>query len=55
VRDSQDSKGGVLDEMPSSRERELIEENRTSSERWGCHPTVTSLALNSSCLKINFY
>jgi hypothetical protein len=25
VRDSQDSKGGTLDEMPDSRERELIE------------------------------
>ena len=25
VRDSQDSKGGTLDEMPYSRERELVE------------------------------
>ena len=25
VRDSQDSKGGTFDEMPNSRERELIE------------------------------
>jgi hypothetical protein len=25
VRDSQDSKGGTLDEMPDSKERELIE------------------------------
>jgi hypothetical protein len=24
VRDSQDSKGGILDQMPNSRERELI-------------------------------
>jgi hypothetical protein len=23
----------------------------TSSEGWGCHPTVTSLANNFSCLK----
>jgi hypothetical protein len=25
VRDSQDSKGGTFDEMPNSRERELVE------------------------------
>ena len=33
VRDSQDSKGGILDEMPDSRERELIEP--TSSRKTG--------------------
>ena len=33
VRDSQDSKGGALDEMPNSRERELIEP--TSSRKTG--------------------
>ena len=33
VRDSQDSKGGTLDEMPYSRERELIEP--TSSRKTG--------------------
>jgi hypothetical protein len=55
VRDSQDSNGGTLDEMLDSRVRELIEptsqEDRTSSEGWGCHPTVTSLTHNCSCLK----
>jgi hypothetical protein len=45
VRDSQDSKGRTLDEMPDSGERELIEP--TSSRKtghqvkgWGCHATV---------------
>jgi hypothetical protein len=33
VRDSQDSKGGTLDEIPNSRERELIEP--TSSRKAG--------------------
>jgi hypothetical protein len=33
VKDSQDSKGGTLDEMPDSRERELIEP--TSSRKTG--------------------
>jgi hypothetical protein len=33
VRDSQDSKGGTLDEMPDSKERELIEP--TSSRKTG--------------------
>ena len=45
VRDSQYSKGEILDEMPNSRKRELVE---TSSSRktehqvegWGCHLTV---------------
>ena len=26
-------------------------EDRASSEGWGCHPTVTSLTHNCSCLK----
>jgi hypothetical protein len=57
VKDFQDSKGGSLDEMPGSRERErtygvnLQEEERTLNEGWGYHPTVTSLAHNCSCLK----
>jgi hypothetical protein len=42
--------------MPNSRERELIkvhlqQEDRTPSEGWGCHPTVTPLTYNYSCLK----
>jgi hypothetical protein len=45
VRNSQDSKGGTLDEMPNSRERKRLES--TSSRKtghqvkeWGCHPTI---------------
>jgi hypothetical protein len=45
VRDSQDSKGGALDEMFYSGERKLVE--CTSSRNighevkgWGCHPTL---------------
>jgi hypothetical protein len=45
VRESQDSKGGTLDEMPKSGKRELVE--FTSSRKTGnwvegcrCHPTV---------------
>jgi hypothetical protein len=44
VRDSQDSKGGTLDKMPNSGERELVEP--TSSRKTGhqleggcCYPT----------------
>jgi hypothetical protein len=54
VRDSQESKGGTLDETPNSRERELIEPTpagRLQVKKWGCHPTVTSLIHNCSCLK----
>jgi hypothetical protein len=45
IRDSQDSKGGTLDEMPNSGERNLIESTSSrktgyQGERWGCHPTV---------------
>jgi hypothetical protein len=29
----------------------LQQEHRTSSEGWGCHPTVTTLTHNCSCLK----
>ena len=45
-----DSNGGTLDKIPNSRERKLIEP--TSSRRdGGCHPTITSLTHNCSCLK----
>jgi hypothetical protein len=41
--------------MPYSSEREIIEpifsRKMTSSEGWGCHPTVTSLTHNCFCLK----
>jgi hypothetical protein len=45
VRDSQDPKGGTLDEMPNSGERQLVESSSSRKtghqvERWGCHPTV---------------
>jgi hypothetical protein len=55
LRDSQKSKEGTLDEMPDSRERELIE--TTSSRKTASdggdrgHPTVTTLAHQCSCLK----
>jgi hypothetical protein len=47
MKDSQDSKGGTLDEMPDSRERELIESISSRKtghqvEGSGCHPTVTN-------------
>ena len=47
MKDSQDSKGGTLDEMPCSGERELVESSSSGEtghqvERWGCHPTVKS-------------
>ena len=47
VRDSQDSKGGNLDEMPNSRERELIEP--TSSRKTG-HPGREGVAILQSHL-----
>ena len=56
MRDSQDSKGGTLDEMPDSREKELIEltstrkTGRASNEGGEGHPTVTTLTHNCSCL-----
>ena len=45
MRDSQDSKGGTLDEMPNGRERELVESISSRKtghqvEGWGCHPMV---------------
>jgi hypothetical protein len=45
VRDSQDSKGGTLDEIPNNGERELIESTSSRKtghqvEGWRCHPTV---------------
>jgi hypothetical protein len=45
VKDSQDSKGGTLDDMPNSGERELIKSTSSRKsghqvEGWGCHPTV---------------
>jgi hypothetical protein len=53
--DSQDSKGGTLDEMFYRGERELRahlqQKDRASSEGWGCHPTVKTLTHNYSCLK----
>ena len=47
VRDPKDSKGGTLEEMPYSGERELVESSSSGGtghqvERWGCHPTVKS-------------
>ena len=53
VRDSQDSKGGTLDEMPDSREGELIEP--TSSRKTGHQGrggvAIPQSHLNCSCLK----
>jgi hypothetical protein len=46
LRNSLDSKGGILDETPDSRERELTEP--TSSRKTEHHPTVTSLIHNCS-------
>ena len=45
MKDSQDSKGGTLDEMPNSGERELVEPTSSRKtehqvEGLGCHPTV---------------
>jgi hypothetical protein len=45
VRDSQDSKGGTLDEVFCSGEGELVEsassgETGHQMEGWNCHPTV---------------
>jgi hypothetical protein len=56
VRDAQDSKGGTLDEMSNSRERDLVKftSNRKTGhlvEGWGCHSTVKNSDQNCSCLK----
>ena len=45
VRDSQDSKGGTVDETPNSGEKDISESTSSRKidhqvERWGCHPTV---------------
>jgi hypothetical protein len=45
VRDSKNSKGGTLDELPNNGERELVEfissrKTGNQMEGWGCHPTV---------------
>ena len=45
MRDSQDSKGGTLDEIPYTQEREFVEstssrETEHQVEGWGCCPTV---------------
>jgi hypothetical protein len=45
VKDSQDSKRKILDEMFNSGERELVESTSSKKtghqvEGWGCHPTV---------------
>ena len=48
VRNSQDSKGGTLDETSNSgerKEKEVVESTSSISighqvEQWGCHPTV---------------
>jgi hypothetical protein len=57
VRDSQDSKGGTLDEIPDSRERELIKPTSSRKTRRQMkaegvqHPTVTTLTYN--CIILN--
>ena len=45
MRGSQDSKGETIDEMPNSRERELVEFTSSRKighqvEGWGCHARV---------------
>ena len=47
MRDSKDSKRGTLDEIPNSRERELVEsissrKTEHQVEGWGCHTTAKS-------------
>jgi hypothetical protein len=55
VRDSQESKGGILDKMSDSRDREIIEptsSRRTGHQtREGGHLIVTTLTHNCSCLR----
>jgi hypothetical protein len=54
IRDFQDSKGGTLDARQQGEgtfRTHLQQEDSTSSKGWGCHPTVTSLIHNCSCLK----
>jgi hypothetical protein len=49
LRNSQDSKGGILDEMPDSRERELT---APTSNRKTEHQVRGGVANNCSCLKV---
>jgi hypothetical protein len=56
VRDSQDSKGGTLDEMPNSGERELVESTSSRKtghqvEGWIAVPQSKTLTQNGSSLK----
>ena len=56
VRDPKDSKGGTLEEMPYSGERELVESSSSGGtghqvERLSYHPTAKSSNQNCSCLK----
>ena len=56
VRDSQYSKGGALDEMGNTRERELVESTSTRKtghqvDGWICHPIVNNSDPDCSCLK----
>ena len=43
----------TFDEVPDSGERELVEPTSSgkTGHLWGCHPTVTLLTHNCSCLK----
>jgi hypothetical protein len=50
VRDSQNSKGGISDEMPYNGERKLVESTSSRKtghqvEGWGCHPMVKNSEL----------
>ena len=54
--DSQDSKGGTLDEIPHSGEKELVESTSSRKilhqvEGWSCHPQSKTLTQNFYCLK----
>jgi hypothetical protein len=60
VKESQDSKGGTLDEMLYSGERENVKPISSKKtghqvEGWGCHPTVKTLTHNGSGLKNSHY
>jgi hypothetical protein len=59
MRDSQDSNGGTLDEMPNSRERELVESTSSRKtghqvEGWSCHPIVKNTDSELLLSKKNF-
>jgi hypothetical protein len=56
MRDSKDSKGGILDEMPDSRKKEIIEPTSSrktghQAEGWVAIPQSNTLTQNFSCLK----